>query len=203
MEISGAWEDLLVISIILIVAYLLVLWIASVMWAFRDVSSRTRNAPMQLIALFTLAPFIGIPIYLMLRPKYTLLEEYDHRLEAEALLHEIQEQATCPSCRRRIEDDFVACPFCRTALRSPCEACGKALASTWVLCPYCSAARAPVAVPTTARSGAGIAGPDAPTIEVARKARPKRPTSTATYTPAASTAPQPTTPPTDTAADTP
>lgn len=202
MEISGAWEDLLVISIIVVVAYLLVLWIASVMWAFRDVASRTRHAPMQLIALFTLLPFLGIPIYLMLRPKHTIVEEYDHRLEAEALLHEIQEQATCPSCRRKIEDDFVACPYCRTTLRSPCEKCGRALASTWVLCPYCSAARTPVAIPGVRRVGATMAEPEEPTIQVERKSKPKRPASTATYTPAASAA-VPATPPADTAADTP
>jgi hypothetical protein len=202
MEISGAWEDLLIISIILVIAYLLILWIASVMWAFRDVASRTRQAPMQLIALFTLVPFVGIPVYLMLRPRYTLIEEYDHRLEAEALLHEIQEQATCPSCRRKIEEEFIACPFCRTALRSPCEKCGRALAATWVLCPYCSAARTPVAAASGQRPGS-MPGIEEPTIQVERKSRPRRPASTATYTPAASTSPQAAAPPADTAADTP
>jgi hypothetical protein len=201
MDIDGAWEDALRIGIVLVVAYLLVLWIASLMWAFRDISSRTRSAPMQLIALFTLLPFLGIPVYLMLRPKHTLIEEYDHRLEAEALMHEIQEQATCPSCRRKIEEAFIACPYCRTTLRSPCDACGRALASTWVLCPYCAAPRTPIAVPLGPRAS-NVDAPQEPTIQVERRPRPKRPASTATYTPAASSSPS-TTAPSDTAADAP
>jgi hypothetical protein len=195
MEIDGAWEDALRIGIVLIIAYLLVLWTASIMWAFRDISARTRSAPMQLLALFTLLPFLGIPVYLMLRPKHTLVEEYDHRLEAEALMHEIQEQATCPSCRRKIEDEFVACPYCRTTLRSPCAACGRALASTWVLCPYCSAPRTPAA-PAASRAMPAV---EEPTIETQRKPRPRRTASTATYTPTA-VAPAPP-PAADTAVD--
>ena len=198
MDIDGAWEDALRIGIVLVIAYLLVLWIASVMWAFRDVSARTRSAPTQLLALFTLLPFLGVPVYLMLRPKHTLVEEYDHRLEAEALMHEIQEQATCPSCRRKIDDDFVACPYCRTTLRSPCDSCGRALASTWVLCPYCAAPRSPAASPP---NRASMSQPEQPTIEVERKTRPKRAPSTATYTPSASSASP--SPPGDATVDTP
>jgi hypothetical protein len=153
---------------------------------------------MQLLALFTLVPFLGIPVYLMLRPKHTLLEEYDHRLEAEALMHEIQEQATCPSCRRKVEEAFIACPYCRTTLRVPCDACGRALASMWVLCPYCAAPRSPA---PQARAAAPRPAPDDPTIQIASKPRQRRPASTATYTPSA--AGNPSQPPSDPAADAP
>ncbi len=103
---------------------------------------------------------------------------YDRQLEAEALMHEIQEQATCPSCRRKVEQDFIVCPYCRATLRTACEDCGKPMASTWVLCPYCGAERT---LPAASSSPGRPAPPQQPEPI---SARPKR-ASTATYTPPA------------------
>jgi hypothetical protein len=127
----------------------------------------------------------GLLLYLILRPKTTLTERYEHRLEAEALLHEIREQPACPQCRRKIETDFLACPYCRAALRVGCEECGKALAFGWVSCPYCGADRAQ---PQPQHPRTHVA-PDSPMLEsnitpMSNTARPKR-ASTATYTPPA------------------
>jgi type IV pilus assembly protein PilB len=47
--------------------------------------------------------------------------------------------AQCPQCLNPVEAHFVACPFCRHALRPACHACGKPLKSTWTSCPYCGA----------------------------------------------------------------
>jgi hypothetical protein len=195
MGLDGIWADLARIAIIIAVAYGLVLWVAAIIWAYRDISARTRDTFSQVISLVLVLVFNlpGLLVYLILRPKQTMAESYDRQLEAEALLHEIQEQATCPSCRRRIDDDFITCPFCRTSLRSPCDSCGKALATTWVLCPYCSAARAPVAL-VSSRQRSGDPADDQTVIAQ----RPKRPASTATYTPPATAA---AVPPADTAID--
>ncbi len=178
MFFDGVWGDLALVAIIAVAAYVLVLWVASVVWTYRDVSSRTSDAFTQTIALFLVLVFSipGLLVYLVLRPKDTLMDAYDRQLEAEALLHEIQEQATCPRCRRKIDDAFIACPYCRTALRSPCENCAKPMSSSWVLCPYCSAER-----PRAAAPAAPV------TAEVEPPARPKR-ASTAKYTPPATTA---------------
>jgi RNA polymerase subunit RPABC4/transcription elongation factor Spt4 len=184
------WETLAQIAIIIAVAYLLVLWVASLVWVYRDINSRTRDPISQAIALILVLVFNlpGLIIYLILRPKQTMMDQYDRQLEAEALLHEIQEQATCPSCRRRIDDDFIACPYCRTSLRTPCENCSRPLASTWVLCPYCASARVPVAVPpSSARDGD-------PTVAITRPPRAPRPASTAKYTPPAAAQATPATP---------
>ena len=178
MFFDGVWGDLALVAIIAFVAYVLVLWVAAVVWTYRDVASRTSDTFTQTIALVFVLVFSipGLLVYLVLRPKDTLMDAYDRQLEAEALLHEIQEQATCPRCRRKIDDEFIACPYCRTALRTPCENCAKPMSSSWVLCPYCSAERPQAAAPAT------------PVIaEVAPAARPKR-ASTATYTPPATTA---------------
>ena len=190
--LEGMWETSAQIATIIAVAYLLVLWVAAIVWVYRDIASRTRDAFSQTIAIILVLVFSlpGLIVYLILRPKQTIAEQYDRQLEAEALLHEIQEQATCPSCRRRIDDDFVSCPYCRTSLRTPCEKCSKALATTWVICPYCSSPRTPVALTPLEN-------------EASSRSRAKRPASTATYTPPATAAATAPAPPPDVATDSP
>jgi RNA polymerase subunit RPABC4/transcription elongation factor Spt4 len=177
---SGGWHDLATIAAIGFVAYFLVLWVAAIVWTYRDVASRTSDTFTQTIALVLVVVFNipGLLVYVVLRPKDTLMDAYDRQLEAEALLHEIQEQAACPRCRRKVDQDFVSCPYCRVSLRTPCDNCARPLTSSWVICPYCSAERpAPVSERTAASA---IAPPELP-------ARPKR-ASTATYTPPAASA---------------
>lgn len=185
ISIDGVWRDLLVGGIILLVAYLIVLWIASVVWVYRDATARTRDPMLRGVAVLLVVTlsFAGLIVYLVMRPRETLVDQYERRLEAEALMHEIQEQATCPMCRRKIEADFVVCPFCRSALRIPCESCGRALITTWVLCPYCGADRpseepAPKPVAIRAHTAAADEGAGG------SRGRARRP-STATYTPPA------------------
>ena len=176
---SFAWQDLAIVAGIIIGAYFVVMWIAAIVWTYRDAQSRTRDPSTQAIGLLLVIVFNlpGLLLYLVLRPRDTLIDMYDHQLEAEALLHEIQEQSVCPACRRKIEPDFVTCPYCRTALRTPCEACGRAMLSTWVLCAYCGAERVEEA-PATARAAAAGITPMEPPARVRRA-------STATYTPPA------------------
>jgi hypothetical protein len=185
---DGAWQDLARVAVIGVVAYLLVLWVAALVWTYRDVVSRTSDTFTQTIALILVLLFNipGLLLYLVLRPKDTLMDAYDRQLEAEALLHEIQEQATCPRCRRKVDQDFVACPYCRTALRTPCQSCARPMAASWVLCPYCRAERPQPAPAVTQDRTAPAASSSAP-LEM--PGRPKR-ASTATYTPpAAASAP--------------
>ena len=182
MFFDGLTGDLVLVAIIGLVAYLLVLWVAALVWTYRDVVARTSDTFTQTIALVLVVVFNipGLLVYLVLRPKDTLMDAYDRQLEAEALLHEIQEQATCPRCRRKVEAEFVACPYCRNSLGMPCESCGKTLTSSWVLCPYCSAERAQPAAPAAAERSSAATTIVAPELPV----RPKR-ASTATYTPVA------------------
>lgn len=190
---DGVWQDLLIIGGIALAAYLLVMWLAALVWTYRDIQARTRDNFTQTICLLIVLVFNlpGLLLYLILRPKDTLAEMYDRQLEAEALLHEIQEQAACPSCRRKVEQDFIVCPYCRSTLRTACEECGKPMTSTWVLCPYCGSERS---VPS--QEPAPVAQASAPQRPVVLPARSKR-ASTATYTPPAPSG----TPPPDPAPD--
>lgn len=188
MSLLDNWQDLAVVAIVALAAYGLVLWIAALVWTYRDVQERTRDQATHAISVLLVLAFNfpGLLLYMVLRPKSTLAETYDRQLEAEALLHEIQEQATCPSCRRKVEQDFVACPYCRSTLRVACESCGRALMSSWVLCPYCGTNRV-TAAPPRPEPAATVAPPAMP-------ARPK-PGSTARYTPPASQSPAASAPP--------
>ena len=190
---DGVWQDAVAVAVIIMVAYLVVMWIAALVWTYRDIAARTRDPLTQTISVLTVLVFNlpGMFLYLILRPKDTIADRYDRQLEAEALLHEIQEQATCPSCRRRVEDAFVACPYCRSTLRMPCESCEKPLLARWVVCPYCGVDRGPQPMPVrpqpVAADAVGLTTPAQPI----RAQRPRRP-STAKYTPPAPAKPAPT-----------
>lgn len=184
---GDAWKDLAVLGGVIVGAYLVVLWLAALVWVYRDAAARSRDPFIQVLATALVAVFSlpGLFLYLIVRPQETIADRYDRQLEAQALLNEIKEQPACPACRRRVSEDYVTCPYCRAALRTPCESCSKPLASGWIACPWCGVERVtPVASP---RADAGVER-----SESAPRSGPKpRRASTATYTPAAKPQPSP------------
>lgn len=124
---------------VLIGAYLVLLWAASVLWAYRDIRSRSDDVSVQVLAagLVLCFPFAGIPLHLILRPRQTLAEKYERTLQDEYLRRDIEEPFVCPSCQRPIEADFILCPHCHTSLRRRCNSCNHVIDLTWSLCPYC------------------------------------------------------------------
>lgn len=186
------WQKFAYVAVVALVAYLLIMWIAALVWTYRDVLSRTRDTFTQTMSLVLVLVFSlpGLLLYLILRPKDTLADQYDRQLEAEALLHELQEQATCPRCRRKIESDFIACPYCREQLRIACESCGKAMSPTWVMCAFCGTDRRDIVPPKRPATAAAPAATESSASATDPVSRVRR-ASTATYTPPATPAPQP------------
>ena len=134
-------------------AFVVALWVSLVIWAFRDMRARTRDAFAQLLAslmVLVLGPF-GIILYFILRPRETLAEKYERSLEEEALLQDIEERHICPGCKQPIEPDYVLCPICHTRLRHPCIHCGRLIHPRWSVCPYCAQSQRPV--PGVERAG--------------------------------------------------
>lgn len=134
-------------------AFLVALWVSLVIWTFRDMRSRSRDAFAQLLAalmVLVLGPF-GVVLYFILRPRETLAEKYERSLEEEALLQDIEERRICPGCKQPIESDFMICPICNTRLRQSCLHCGRLIHPRWSLCPYCAQSQKPV--PGAAQAG--------------------------------------------------
>ena len=143
---GGSIESTLKLAGLLIGSYLLVLWVSSIVWVYRDVRKRTDDQTSQVIAVLLAALFNlpGLLVYLIIRPQAPLADSYERSLESEAILHELQLAATsCHNCRRPVDDDFVVCPHCRTVLREPCRSCNRLVRTTWSACPYCAIERMP------------------------------------------------------------
>jgi RNA polymerase subunit RPABC4/transcription elongation factor Spt4 len=110
-----------------------------VIWTFRDIRARTKDALARILAVLVVAVLFlpGVVVYFILRPPRTLEEEYQHTLEEEALLQSIEEASLCPGCGRRIRDNWMVCPNCHTRLKKNCRQCGKLMELPWNLCPFC------------------------------------------------------------------
>jgi hypothetical protein len=91
-----------------------------------------------LIVLFTPVLFLfGVVVYRIVRPQEKIGEVYERNLAEEALLAEVESIKTCPACRRRIQDEWIICPSCRTRLNRVCANCGRLVGLDWSLCAWC------------------------------------------------------------------
>lgn len=140
---GGSWQNTVKVVLAALITYLIVLWALMVWWTFRDIRERTRDPFLQAAAVFVVLIFSlpGLWIYLIGRPKETLAEAYARTLEEEALLQDLEDLKACPTCRRRVADDFVICPICMTQLKEPCASCRKPLSHAWAACPFCGRQR--------------------------------------------------------------
>jgi RNA polymerase subunit RPABC4/transcription elongation factor Spt4 len=122
-------------------AGLVAFWIGFVFWTFNDIRARTTDWLTIILAtlLVLVTGPIGILLYLLLRPKFTLIELYDRQLEEEVLSRELELHPVCPSCHKPVEPDWLFCPYCHTQLKKQCVSCGKPLERDWDICPYCGA----------------------------------------------------------------
>ncbi len=118
---------------------LLIMWLAVVVWAWRDIRARSRSgwAAFFTVILVALLPIFGLVIYVLLRPRQTLIAKYDQALEQEALLQQIEDKPVCPTCSRPTQANWFLCPTCHTHLRQPCPVCNSPLELHWDICPYC------------------------------------------------------------------
>jgi rubredoxin len=159
--------DVLLITIAFMGAFLAALWLAMVIWTFRDIRSRTRDIFAQILAALVVAilNLPGLLIYFILRPPETLAEAYTRSLEEEALLQGIEEADVCPGCGQRALPEYIVCPTCHTKLKKTCLHCGRALQLRWTVCPYCGAAA------VAPGASASAPGADAGAPQEARRAR--------------------------------
>jgi len=126
-----------------LVLYGVILWLAASYWAYRDMQVRSDNPVLPylaaaLVVLFTPVLFLfGVLIYRVVRPPEKIAEVYERNLAEEALLAEVEAIHTCPGCRRRIHDEWIICPTCRTRLNRVCPTCTRLVGLDWSLCAWC------------------------------------------------------------------
>jgi RNA polymerase subunit RPABC4/transcription elongation factor Spt4 len=130
------------LALVVTVLFLGCFWLALTFWAVRDARRRSDPPALAVLAcvVSVLLPYVGVLIYLVLRPPRTLDEERALLLEEQALTEGPAEVVSrpCPTCGREIELDFVICPYCRTQFARRCRACQRWLRLGWRVCPYCA-----------------------------------------------------------------
>jgi RNA polymerase subunit RPABC4/transcription elongation factor Spt4 len=123
--------------------YLVILWFATAYWAFRDMQQRSANAILPYlvaasIILFTPVFFIfAVWVYKIVRPHEKIGEVWERNLAEEALLAEVESIHHCPTCERRVNDEWIICPSCRTRLNRVCPNCSRLVGLDWSLCAWC------------------------------------------------------------------
>ena len=120
-------------------AFVFAFWAAIGIWTFNDIRTRTRDwlAILLSVVLVLVFPIVGWLLYLMIRPKQTLADQFDRALEEEALLREIEETLACTTCGVPVKDEWVYCPNCHTQLQHSCPNCGRLVRNEWEICVLC------------------------------------------------------------------
>ncbi len=142
MQLPANIETIIGFVLVLLGAYTALFLLSLVIWVFRDIRSRTRDVLVQILATLLVLVFniAGLMLYFILRPRETLNEVYEHALGQEALLQDIEERHICPGCKRKVDADFLLCPYCHNALRKRCPDCERLMNLNWDVCPYCGEA---------------------------------------------------------------
>lgn len=125
------------------VAYAVILWLATAHWVLQDMRRRHPDPAIPFLAaagvlvaspaLFPLA----VVIYRIIRPGETLAESRERELTERLEALEDDMALACPGCARSVEEDWLACPDCRTRLAHRCTSCGRTMGLDWSLCGWC------------------------------------------------------------------
>ncbi len=144
-SVFGSFFSSAIVQVVLYstVLYLFVVWLAAAYWAFRDMHDRTENPVLPYLAsalILVATPFLfvlGVVVYRVVRPAERLGDVYERNLAEEALLAEVETIRTCRGCDRRVNEDWIICPWCRTRLNRVCPNCERLVGLDWTLCAWC------------------------------------------------------------------
>jgi hypothetical protein len=136
-------SDVFQLGIRIILAYIILIWLASAFWAYRDMRLRSASAFAPYVAAAAIIVFtpifflFGLLIYRIVRPKETIAEVNERMLAEEAILAEIASHSQCANCSRPVHEDWIICPTCRNRLRRVCPNCEHLIELDWTLCAWC------------------------------------------------------------------
>ena len=146
---SGTWH----VIRNLLVFFVIVFWLATVWWIYKDARRRIDDGWLVAIALLLgiVVPFVGVFIYMLFRPPEYLEDVRERELEIKAMEERLsQGELHCPVCRSEVDSSFLVCPICTTKLKQACSNCKAPLEALWQVCPYCETPAEPstVALPS-------------------------------------------------------
>jgi hypothetical protein len=136
-------SDVFQLGIRVLVAYIVLIWLASAFWAYRDMRLRSASAFTPYVAAAAIIVFtpifflFGLLLYRIVRPKETIAEVNERMLAEEAILAEIAAHTQCANCSRPVHEDWIICPTCRNRLRRVCPNCEHLIELDWTLCAWC------------------------------------------------------------------
>jgi hypothetical protein len=140
VALFGISNDGLNLAVNLLVVFLVIVYLALIVWTYLDASRRIQDQ--WLVACATAAslfPFVGAMVYAILRPPEFLEDRREREIDtraAELRLRQLSE-ASCPNCEHPVERTYLRCPHCEVRLKDPCPSCAKPIDPRWAICPYC------------------------------------------------------------------
>lgn len=134
--LSQVMTPQLMVALVVVIAFLVVLYVLSIVWVIRD--AYARGAKWQLWAIVALVPIIGVIAYCLLRPPLLLIDRDEQELEIAIKQRELAKYGQCVQCGYPVENDFILCPNCQVRLKNLCGTCHHALQPEWTVCPYCA-----------------------------------------------------------------
>jgi len=132
------------IAIRFLALYVVIVWIASAWWVWRDARIRSTDAFVPYLAagvVILVTPLLfplAVLIYRMVRPPLTVSAATSAELQM-AMLEEEAAHSECATCGAMVDDEWVACPSCGTELAIRCVSCGRPLELDWRICAWCAA----------------------------------------------------------------
>jgi hypothetical protein len=131
---------------LVIVAMVVMTWVATAWWARADLRRRTSDpaVPYLASAAVILATPLLFPLallgYVVVRPPRTVADERRLRLEEELDRLEADDPwpLRCPACGTVTEEGWLRCPSCRERIAYQCTACDRPMGTDWVVCAWCA-----------------------------------------------------------------
>lgn len=123
-----------------VVAYFGLLWLAVIIWVTKDALQRSSSVLFQAFAILLniLIPFLGVLLYMIIRPAKTRMETYYEELERNMLEGgEVTDTSVCEKCLTPVDKEYSFCPNCAQSLKKSCAGCKHSFPNLWNICPFC------------------------------------------------------------------
>lgn len=135
---------------------LLFIWIAVIIWVYRDAERRGMNGVLWAL-LVLIGNLIALIIYLIVRtdnipapkkipppskppsPPSSAASPPKPIAPSKSVVPPVPsgKNAACPKCGEAVSAEFAFCPHCGASMRQICPACGKDTETGWKACPHC------------------------------------------------------------------